>query len=349
MSVMTGALLGRGAELLLEELRGLKPANVRCPGLLSGRGGVAYGLWRAGVARGDGDLLRAALRWTELAQIAQRGTRIWRPRPWSQFLGNTGYHFVRARVATTLGDRRLRASAVGEFVTSAARAIRRGSADLYEGMAGCLAAAAVLHREGDRRDRELAAVGVALGRSVLGELRRPTRRRSRYAGIAYGRGGLALALLEWSHASGRPLPVWFWARFHAMRRDPGPYFSARSWCNGPSGLIPAWVRAFELTGDSRFLATAQTSGRAALAAPVSTPTLCCGHPGAAYNFLALHRVDPGSDWRTRAEQSALAALAIEPDFRYRHRYGLTKGKTGILCLALDLLTEPNAGFPAIQA
>src|SRR5262249_46608241 len=161
--------------------------------------------------------------------------RVWRPRPWSLQLGHTGYHFVRARIATALGDRRLRRDAVDAFAVSAARAIRRGSPDLYEGAAGCLAGTAILLREARGRDLTLVALGAALAKRVLRELRRPSRRNSRYAGMAYGRGGLALAALEWSAASNRPLPAWLWARLRTMRRAPGPYFAARSWCNGPPG------------------------------------------------------------------------------------------------------------------
>ena len=39
MTSAAGALLRRGADLLLDELRGLRPAQVRFPGVLSGRGG----------------------------------------------------------------------------------------------------------------------------------------------------------------------------------------------------------------------------------------------------------------------------------------------------------------------
>jgi hypothetical protein len=349
MNEWAGTLLRRGADLLLDELRRLRPAQVRYPGVLSGRGGVAYGLWRAGVAHRDPDLVRDALRWTDLAIAAQRRGPIRRPRPWSQLLGHAGYHFVRARVASALGDEALRRDAVGAFASWAVRAPEGGPVDLYEGAAGGLAGAALLHREGGGRDRELARAGARLSRAVLAELRHPRRRHSRYAGVAYGRGGLALAALEWSHASGRALPAWFWARLRAMAGAPGPYFSTANWCNGPCGLIPMWVRAYELAGDPLFLATARASGRDAAGAPAPVPTLCCGAPGAAYSFLALHRVDGDAGWRALAERAALVALAAEPAFRYRHSYGLTKGKTGVLCLALDLLTRPHAGIPAIQA
>jgi hypothetical protein len=139
-------LLQRGAELLVDELQQVTPRQVRHPGLLSGRGGIAYGLWRAGVAHRDPAMLRAALRWTELALAAHRRGRIWRSRPWSLQLGYTGYHFVRARVATALGDRRLRREAVDAFAASAARVIGRGSPDHYEGASGCLAGASILAR-----------------------------------------------------------------------------------------------------------------------------------------------------------------------------------------------------------
>jgi Lanthionine synthetase C-like protein len=343
------ALLERGAELLVDELQRVTPRQVRHPGLLSGRGGVAYGLWRAGVAHGDPAMLRAALRWTELALAAHRRGRIWRPRPWSLQLGYTGYHFVRARIATALGDRRLRREAVDAFAASAARVLGRGSPDLYEGAAGGLAGAAILAREAGGRDPTLASLGGALARCVLAELRRPVRRSSRYAGMAYGRGGLALAALEWSHASGRPLPAWLWSRLRGMCRTPGPYRATGSWCNGPPGLIAAWGLAFELSGEPLFLATARDLGRDAATRALPVPTLCCGPPGIAYSLLALHRVDPDAGWRTRAEVHALAALALEPDFRYRHAYGLTKGKTGVLCLALDLLSGTHAGVPGIQS
>ena len=348
MSRDATALFGRGADLLLEELSRLTPAEVRVPGVLCGRGGVAYGLWRAGVAHDAPELWRASLRWTELAIAAHRRGKVWRSRPWSLLLGHTGYHFVRARAARSLGDRALCRAATDAFAASAGRAARRGSPDLYEGAAGCLAATAVLHRESGG-DAALAGVGEALVRRVLRELRRPTRRDSRYAGMAYGRGGLALAALEWSHAARRPLPAWSWARLRAMCRAPGPFVATASWCNGPAGLIGAWVRAFELTGDPLFLTTARALGRVAATRTTATPTLCCGPPGIAYSLLALDRVDPGAGWRARAERHGLAALALEPGFRYRHPFGLTKGKTGVLCLALDLIGRPHAGMPGIQA
>jgi hypothetical protein len=127
-----------------------------------------------------------------------------------------------------------------------------------------------------------------------------------------------------------------------------PLWARASWCNGAAGRILLWVRAFEATGDARYL------DRATRDAHVLPPhlgagvhDLCCGAPGWAYACLALERIQPHAGWRERARDYALAVVRAALDFT--HPSGLLKGLSGIVFLVADLLRNGPCGFPFIEA
>jgi hypothetical protein len=124
---------------------------------------------------------------------------------------------------------------------------------------------------------------------------------------------------------------------------PRPFIA--SWCNGATGMLLLWAKAFALTGDARFLDAARKAAAIALDATGLNSGMCCGDIGLAFALLALHPFDKRGGWLGHAR--ALAAREIASP-KFRHSNGLYYGHPGLVCLAQDLLDEPR-GFPSIES
>ena len=232
------------------------------------------------------------------------------------------------------------------FVAAARRA--RGSIELFQGLAGRLAGAAIVMRAVP--DPDVRALGDELAARVVGALEAGAVRLGP-RGLAHGRSGVVLAALAWQAVS-PSLPE------AALRRAviaEHPYDvsaldaeRATDWAHGHAGMAMLFARAYALLGDRRFLAWARAAGERACAGPNRSISLPDGAPGVAYAMLAVAAIDPGGPWRDRAWAAAGSALArVEVPARYP--YGVWGGLGGLCCLALDLLHETAAGLPGIEA
>jgi hypothetical protein len=231
---------------------------------------------------------------------------------------------------------------------SLARACTRGDVELMEGDAGRLVAGSMVvsgDDDGLRHKLDNLAEGL-LKKWFL-------RARRRWhpidaTNIAHGWLGVAYALLR----SRVALPDRFVASLSKLastwRIDVVSRADMRaSWCTGAAGTAMAWAAAFERTHDSTFLARANDAASAAYDLSDGTRThLCCGMGGVAYALLAMERVDPGRGWREKARE--LGARAIQTPLRSQWPNGLLWGHPGLVCLALDLMSDEPRGFPLIE-
>jgi hypothetical protein len=301
-----------------------------------GGAGVAYALWRAGQRRQAGRWLGDALADRRSAAFA-----------WEYAAPATSYHYGRAGlhwVHALTGDR----VAVSRYLRLAQRG--RGI-EFMDGAAGHLTGARLLLGRHD--DRRLRRVGATLAARLRRRLRargaRPWRAGDAAGGFAHDWTGVFHALLEWSRARGEGPPPWLLESLQRLAAIWSPQKVRRpalagAWCQGAAGALLLWCSAYATTNHPPFLRCAREAGRIALAAEYATPGLCCGSAGAAFGLLELDRIDPEHGWRQGARELGLRAVQASG---LRWPYGLLRGHSGLVCLALDLVAERPVGFPTI--
>jgi hypothetical protein len=331
----------------LDVLGTLQPSEVgRSPCFGFGRGGIAYTLLKAGILRGDRALVRAAERW---AASGIRSGRRFHLRGWpkaSFSRGLTGLHAIHALAAHAGGDEAACRRELRRFVDSARRA--RGSIELFQGMAGRLAGAAIVMRS--IPDPGVRALGDELAARIVGALEARAVGLSP-RGLAHGSPGVVLAALVWQAVS-RSLPEAALRRaVLAARSDEvstRPASPQAGWAYGHAGMALLFARAYVQLGDRRFLAWAREDAARAHALPIRGLALSDGAPGIAYGMLAVAAVDPGGPWRDAAWTIAGQILsqielpAVDP-------YGMWTGLGGVCCLMLDLVHQTDARFPGVEA
>jgi serine/threonine-protein kinase len=138
-------------------------------------------------------------------------------------------------------------------------------------------------------------------------------------------------------------------RLGVERSETGAWDGGESWCDGASGYVLLWCRAYELTGERAFLARARRFTRSLDRVSAGAwPNVCCGLGGRAFALLAMDRVERDAGWDERAlvvvAEAARRALekGVGP-----HPSGLYKGFPGIVCAILDALAprRRRRGFP----
>jgi hypothetical protein len=343
------AILGAITEFVegyLDALRTLRPDEVgRSPCFGYGRGGVAYTLLRAGTLRGDLALLQSAKRW---AAAGLHSGRVFRLRGWpkaSFSRGLTGLHAIHALASHAVGDVAGCRRELRRFVEGARRA--RGSIELFQGMAGRLAGAAIVMRR--IPDPDVRALGDELAARIVEALAARTAPLAP-RGVAHGWPGVVLAALAWQAVS-RSLPRDALVRAvlatHADQAAAPGDPRRVDWAHGHAGMALLFARAYVELGDPRFLAWAREAAAQARARPSLGFTLVAGAAGIAYGMLAVAAADPEGPWRDAAWTIAGQALA-RVDLPAADPYGVWSGLGGVCCLALDLLHETEAGFPGVD-
>ena len=356
---LVGAWLEQTAALRYQDL----PARQDPPfaSLTFGAAGIAYALYRAGLALGDDQLLERGERWAEAAarHAGRRdGLRFAEGISTASSLayGQDGIRFVQVLLAQARGDRAQVKARVARFV-AATPSRRAGSAELLFGTAGQLLGALVLHEAtGDERLRALCD---RHARKLMGSGGPPPWTEAGDLALAHGRAGPLYALLRWQRSTGGALPDWFRPALDRLAAEQDAWFEARqsrqkvvldrTWCNGRAGLTLLWAAAAEQPGwlfpYGRLLGKA---ARASLSAPgPAGGDLCCGLAGRAYAGLAAARLF--DDERLHQQVLSVAADAGE-QMRGRWPNGLLKGYPGLVCLALDLVHEKEPrGFPLLEA
>jgi len=259
--------------------------------------------------------------------------------------GLTGLHAIHALAAHAVADGATCRRELRRFVDSARRA--RGSIELFQGMAGRLAGAAIVMRS--LSDPEVRALGDELAVKVVGALEARAVRGPQ--GVAHGQPGVVLAALAW-HAVSRSVPEAALVRAVAAAY---PYeVSALTgpervdWAHGHAGMAHLFARAYVHLGDRRFLAWAREAAAQAMAQPIPGVSLLAGAPGVAYSLLAVAAADPGGPWR-RAAWTVAGQVFARVDLPAADPYGVWSGLGGVCCLALDLLHETHGGFPGVEA
>ncbi|HEU5059086.1 MAG TPA: lanthionine synthetase LanC family protein [Kofleriaceae bacterium] len=309
--------------------------------LACGAAGIAYALWRAG--RRDRSLLAAARRWTDEAlagctrEDAFVGGGIEAEHTQSSlFYGPAGLDLCDALISQATGDEARAQQALGRFAVHARAA---GPVELMMGGAGFLSGASLLAAW-------LPAAGELEG-ALMESLAAAARDALEDPGMAHGDAGLLFASLHAAQRRGRSVPRAVRACLDRLatlttRLDPPD----GRWCNGSAGYALLFAKAHEVTGEAELATVAHRAALDALDSANGIPDLCCGAVGSAYAMLALSRIDPGGDWRRRAEELAMAVMVSEIQPEWAH--GLFKGEAGTFCLAMDLLSGETR-FPCLEA
>ncbi len=333
----------------LDTLQTLQPREVGpSPCFGYGRGGIAYTLLKAGLLRTDPALVSSSKRWVA-AGIRSGQTFHMRRWPKASFSrGLTGLHAIHALAAHAGGNPAACRRELRHFVASARRA--RGSIELFQGMAGRLAGAAIVMRS--IPDPEVRVLGDELGARIMPELEAlealDVRLGSR--GVAHGGAGVLLAALSWQAVSGS-LPR------DALRRAVAAAYHEVSvlkdrgwvgWAHGNAGIALLFARAYLQLGDRRFLTWARAAAARAQARPILGLSLIDGAPGVAYCLLAVAAADPAGPWRDAAWEIAGRVLSYI-DVPAKDPFGVWSGLGGVCCLLLDLIHETPAGFPGVEA
>lgn len=333
--------------------------------LAFGTAGIAYTHWYAGYLRGDEILLAEAERWIRAALAGQRHRFAFltpraqpgdRMPPGAYLYGRAGLSFVHALIARSRDERRAERRALACFA-ELSRAAAAGTAELYTGSAGCLAATAILFQHlggGKLLDLGTELSATLRQRALLGGQGNVTWNGVHGLGLAHGAAGVHLALLLWSAAAGSDLPYWFAPSLAAIL-DTALQFPERftrreqdrcSLCNGIIGPAFLALRAAQVLQEPSFLAAARAITALATARLPDCSDLCCGRAGCAFALLPLARQDPGGPWRKLAQDLALSTLLCDrADWSLA---GLFGGEAAIPCLALNMTLGIDSGPPCLD-
>ncbi len=134
---------------------------------------------------------------------------------------------------------------------------------------------------------------------------------------------------------------------------PGVFTDKVHWCNGTTGAVFLFARAYEVLGDVAYLEAARRAAghvwRYGLLRKGNG--ICHGVAGNGYAFLSLHRTTGEEAQLDRALHFARACwsdrVAREqspPD----HPWSLYEGRMGTLCFHLDCCDPARARFPAFE-
>jgi hypothetical protein len=333
-------------EVYLDALRTLQPNEVTpSPCFGYGCGGIAYTLLKAGILRADRTLVLSAKQW---AVAGLQACRRFQMRGWpkaSFSRGLTGLHAIHALAAHAIGNDAACRRELRRFVETARRA--RGSIELFQGMAGRLAGAAIIMRS--IPDPEVRVLGDQFAAKIVDALEGPVRLAPQ--GLAHGQPGVVLAALTWQAVSGA-LPKAVLARaVTAAHSDGFAALVARrraDWAHGYAGMAHLFARAYLQLGDRRFLAWAREAAAQAIGLPSARGSLLCSASGIVYSLLAVAAADPEGPWRDAAWTVAGQVFA-QVDLPTFAPYGVWSGLGGVCCLALDLIHGTDAGFPGVEA
>jgi lantibiotic modifying enzyme len=308
-----------------------------------GAAGNAYALWHIAKRSRKPAMLTQSQRWWRAAVRAAEtrsgfdGPNTTRRAGGSVSFGRAGLHLVEALVAHDRGRARDRDRALGRFAGALRRA-KRTYAEFNHGLAGAVSGALLAYRH--TQVPAMCQLADELAARLLAE---PELAMQPFA---HGAIGVQHALLAWAQHTGGELPGRVLARLACPEEDAvvnrAPGFGG-SWCNGLTGYVFLWVKAFEVTGDAAWRARAVRAARRLTSERFTTDgSLCCGQGGQAYAMLAVSRIDASEDWRAHAVELCTRSLGI------RHHHGLVRGLSGLACLATDLTTPGEARYPLVE-
>jgi serine/threonine-protein kinase len=336
------AYLGEAMAMSIADLRARQPPPYASLGL--GAAGLAYAFVHAHAVRREPRFLAEARRWIDAAWEERAAPDAFRAAPpddrsgtrlaaidevGSIAYGRAGLVFLAAAVEAR-GAGAGWSERIDELV-ALTRIQPATTADYMEGAAGRLAAVTALYRL--RADPALRALGDALARWLI---EAPPLAYGPW--YAYGRAGVADAVLRWSLATGFDLPGRWLDTVDALAATPHDrgHPLHHSWCNGSAGIAAVLVSAFERTGRRAWRDLATRAAEHAASDARGTPGVCCGLGGRAYALVAVHRVAASRRRLDRARVLAIEAIQSPPQ---DYPNSLLRGHPGLVCLALDLAQQ----------
>ena len=264
----------------------------------------------------------------------------------------TGLYAIQSLAAHAIGDDGAARAALGVFAAATRRA--RGPLELFQGLAGRLAGAAIVARS--LPDPGVLELGARLAPRVVAAIEsRSAPLAEGQDGVAHGWPGVVLGALAWQAVTGslpRDALIAAVAGLHPYEVSALNAGRQVDWAHGHSGMATVFARAYATLGDPRFLRWAREAASRACALPASVPmssvSVLSGTPGIAYGLLAVAAIDPAGPWRALAWRMAGRALGQigVPAFA---PYGVWSGLGGVCCLALDLLDDAGERFPGIES
>ena len=359
------------------------PAMPHAPtaSVMHGAAGLAYGLYRLALVRGDAEMLAMADLWASRAMAAAdapdafadvaRGLTSAVHSASTPYHTVAGIHCVRALIANAAGDRQTLAESVDAFIGASPVPERGANPDLMLGHAGVLIANALLlealapiHEYPRRRVAEHGAAVLAAIEDAAVSL--PAMRDAGFStmGAAHGWTGALYATLRWCAATRRPLPGETVRRLRELAgygqpwgrgmrwphtldpRSPENRTCLAGWCNGTAGLVHLWTLAAQLTGDAAFDDLADRAAWSTWEHASDTITnICCGLAGLAYALLVRYRTTGDAAWYRRAAALASRAARVAAADPPPHPDSLYHGTVGIALLVADLERPRTAGMP----
>ncbi|MCP5059099.1 MAG: hypothetical protein GY937_20535 [bacterium] len=139
----------------------------------------------------------------------------------------------------------------------------------------------------------------------------------------------------------------------SLHSAPGVFTDQVHWCNGTTGAVFLFARAYEVFGERSYLEAAQRAAEHVWRYGLLRKGngLCHGIAGNAYAFLALYRATGEETQLDRALQFARFSWSDRVTQAQRaadRPWSLYEGRLGTLCFYQDCLDPARARFPAFE-
>lgn len=123
-----------------------------------------------------------------------------------------------------------------------------------------------------------------------------------------------------------------------------------SWCNGSSGLVFFWLKAYDFFKNTKYISYAELLGEFTWKTKEKYQTLdiCCGLTGKAYSFISIYKKTNDIKWLNRAKTFISKAIKADEKGHYVKRYSLIKGYIGLSLLCKEISSPENAVLPLFE-
>jgi len=278
-----------------------------------------------------------------------------------------GVHFVQSLISYTMGDYNTLGRSLPAFLEQTA--LPCDNQDLTLGRSSLLLGCALLWEHmtllyPPQLKEELRKSGDQLVGSIWEVLDTyPSLHEggSVYYGMAHGWAGFLYATARWCQATGKSLPAGFNIRVDELLGlaltdgkslrwplNPSDQASWPGWCHGSAGYTFLWSLLHTITGEDKFIFTAEKAAHHFLSehAP-GVGNLCCGTAGQAYALLNLYRTTSDSYWLKKARQLTETTLqhSNAPTLKANSLY---KGDVGLGLLFAEIEQPGYARMPVFE-
>jgi len=338
-----------------------------------GAAGIAYMFYRMACISNDPNLLTAADVWANHAKAYLKDRE-------SAFysreldlnpatVGNTsiyhtasGVQLVQSLISYAMGDYYTLNDALTKYL--AEMSVPCDNLDLALGKSGMLLGCALI-RENIPMDAfpAMADAFNKAGDQLLEDIwaQLDTNPAVPYYGVAHGWAGFLYATARWAAATGRTLPPGFDARIDHLLNcgltegqqtrwplTPRENTSWPGWCHGSAGYTFLWTTLYKMTGDEKYIATAEKAARHFCSdAAITNGSLCCGLSGMAYALLNLYNTTSAPVWLKHAGliKDRVRKYIHHPSMRPNSLY---KGDIGAGLLLAEIARPGLARMPLFE-